>query len=122
MPGVPPCSGVFAAYHLLRRPNRADTHAALLGLFAAVLVNAVVTNGIKIMVCGAPKHCTSCTREAACAACRVYGFISPDVRWCFMIRCILCSTAPRAIIKVQRTKSCCQAELRADAIADWVSL
>jgi hypothetical protein len=51
-PGVPPCSGVFAAYHLLRRPNRADTHAALLGLFAAVLVNAVATNGIKIMVRG----------------------------------------------------------------------
>ena len=49
---VPPCSGVFAAYHLLRRPNRADTHAALLGLFAAVLVNAVATNGIKIMVRG----------------------------------------------------------------------
>ena len=44
------CSGVFAAYHVLKRPPRPDTHAAVLGLFAAVLANAVATNGIKIMV------------------------------------------------------------------------
>lgn len=44
------CSVFFAAYHIARRPPRADTHAAVLGLFSAVLVNAVATNGIKIMV------------------------------------------------------------------------
>ena len=49
-PGGLPCSAVLAAFHVVRSPPRADTHAALLGLFATVLVNALLTNGIKIMV------------------------------------------------------------------------
>lgn len=44
------CSAVMAAYHVIKTPPRADTHAAVLGLFAAVLVNALLTNFVKIMV------------------------------------------------------------------------
>jgi len=47
-------SAVMAAYHVIKTPPRADTHAAVLGLFAAVLVNALLTNFVKIMV-GRPR-------------------------------------------------------------------
>lgn len=44
----------IALFHFIKFPPRADTHAALLGLFSAVLVNAIITNGVKIMV-GRPR-------------------------------------------------------------------
>lgn len=47
------CSAVIALSHVATTPLRADTHAAVLGLFATVLVNALLTNFVKIMV-----HCT----------------------------------------------------------------
>ncbi len=44
------CSAVIALFHVATTPLRADTHAAVLGLFATVLVNALLTNFVKIMV------------------------------------------------------------------------